>query len=134
MEKQVRILGMLHVLLGSFGILAAIIVVFVFESLAQTQGVIEHHNDVGVGAFTIPLLGGLFGGGLAAVVLLLSLPGLIGGIALLMRASWARIYMIVISALDLAHIPFGTVVGIYGLWVLTRPEAPAYFSNRVGQA
>ena len=130
MESHVKILGLLHVLLGSLGILGAVILVVVFESLAGVPGVVEHHNDVGVGAFTVPLFGGLIGGALGTIVLVLSLPGLIGGIGLLMRASWSRVFMIVISALDLLHIPAGTLLGIYGLWVLTRPETPAVFAAR----
>ena len=46
-----------------------------------------------------------------------SLPGLIAGIGLLNFRSWARILAIVISVLDLIHVPFGTALGVYGLWV-----------------
>ena len=38
--------------------------------------------------------------------------------------------MIVISVLDLLNIPFGTALGIYGLWVLTKPETEALLSGR----
>jgi hypothetical protein len=55
------------------------------------------------------------------------LPGLIGGIGLLQYQSWARITIIVISALDLIHIPIGTALGIYGFWVLLNPETEAMF-------
>jgi hypothetical protein len=75
------------------------------------------------------MLGGI-GGIIAIVILVFSLPGLIGGIALLMRAPWSRVYMLVISALHLLHLPFGTALGIYGLWVLTRPEAETILSGR----
>ena len=60
----------------------------------------------------------------------ISLPGLIGGIGLLNLASWSRIFMIVISALDLLNVPFGTALGIYGIWTLTRPETEALFARR----
>lgn len=63
-----------------------------------------------------------------------SLPGLVGGIGLLMMAPWSRVFMIVISALYLLHIPIGTVLGIYGLWVLTKPETEAIFAQQVRQA
>jgi len=130
MDQHVKILGILHVVLGSLGVVAAFVMVVIFAGLDGIYGVAGHPNDSGVGVFTVPSIGGLIGGGLAAIVVLLSLPALIGGIALLMRASWSRIFMIVISALHLLHVPFGTLLGIYGLWVLTRPEAPAYFAAR----
>jgi len=37
--------------------------------------------------------------------------------------------VIVLSALDLIHIPFGTVLGIYGFWVLLNPETEAMFNR-----
>jgi hypothetical protein len=57
------------------------------------------------------------------------LPGLVGGVGLLQFRSWARITVIVISALDLIHIPFGTALGIYGFWVLLNPETEAMFNR-----
>ena len=84
---------------------------------------------VGALAAAVPILGaiGLF---VCGVVLILSLPGLIGGIGLLKMAPWSRMFMIVISALDLIHIPLGTALGIYGLWALTKPETAALFERR----
>jgi hypothetical protein len=38
--------------------------------------------------------------------------------------------MIVISALDLLSVPIGTVLGIYGIWVLTRTETEALFARQ----
>ena len=35
-----------------------------------------------------------------------------------------------VSALDLINVPFGTVLGIYGLWVLVQPETTELLSNR----
>ena len=44
--------------------------------------------------------------------------GIIAGIGLLKRRPWARILTIVLSVLNLINIPFGILLGIYGLWVL----------------
>jgi hypothetical protein len=44
--------------------------------------------------------------------------GLIAGWGLLERQSWARILAIVLAFLSLIHIPFGTAIGVYTLWVL----------------
>jgi len=35
---------------------------------------------------------------------------------------------IVLSALDLLHVPFGTILGIYGLWVMLKPETEQLFT------
>jgi hypothetical protein len=80
-------------------------------------------------AIAVPILGGI-GTILFVVIGAISLPGLIGGIGLLKLAPWSRIFMIVISALDLLSVPIGTALGIYGIWVLTRPETEALFARQ----
>ncbi len=130
MESHVKILGTLHVALAALGLLGAVVLLMVFGGLAGLVGVSDHSSDA---AIAVPILGGI-GGFLALLVSMISLPGLIGGIALLRLAPWSRIFMIVISALELLHFPFGTALGIYGLWVLTRPETEALLSRRRYQA
>lgn len=65
----------------------------------------------------------------AAFLLLFSLPGFLAGYGLLKRRRWGRFLGIVVSVIDLFEIPAGTVVGVYGLWVLMAEEATAYFSG-----
>ena len=38
--------------------------------------------------------------------------------------------MIVLSALHLVNIPIGTILGIYGLWVLLSKETDLLFGER----
>jgi hypothetical protein len=49
------------------------------------------------------------------------------GIGLLKYRSWARIGGIVLSILDLIWMPVGTIVGIYGLWVLFSKDTERLF-------
>jgi hypothetical protein len=62
-------------------------------------------------------------------LLVVSLPGLIAGFGLLAYKPWARILALVLSVINLIHIPFGTVVGIYGLWVLLNKETERLFNR-----
>ena len=57
-----------------------------------------------------------------------AIPGLIGGYGLLKRRPWGRIGGIVTSILHLFNLPIGTIIGLYGLWVLSDNEAIEYFS------
>jgi hypothetical protein len=59
--------------------------------------------------------------GLLAV---LSLPGIIGGWALVTGRAWGRILLLVLGVLDLFCIPFGTLLGIYTLWALLSDSQP----------
>jgi hypothetical protein len=45
------------------------------------------------------------------------------GWGLLARQSWARMPAIIFGAINLPDIPFGTALGIYGLWVLLPAES-----------
>ncbi len=127
MEQHVRIIGILHTILGGMGVLAGIAFLALFGGLATFIGSTANSGDA---ALAVPVMGGI-GGILCIILLIFSLPSIVGGIGLLNRASWSRMFMIIVSALYLLHIPIGTALGVYGLWALTKPEAEALF---VGQA
>jgi hypothetical protein len=129
MDQHVKIIGILHVILGGMGVLAAVALLFLFGGIAGLVGAVDHTGDAAV---AVPLLSGI-GGFLFIVCLIFSLPSLVGGIALLKMAPWSRIFMIVVSVLYLLHIPIGTALGIYGIWALTKPETEALFARRVYQ-
>jgi hypothetical protein len=59
----------------------------------------------------------------------LSTLGLVGGIGLLVYKPWARYLVVVISALDCLIIPFGTVKGVYSIWVLVQDETIKLFNK-----
>jgi hypothetical protein len=129
METHVKVLAILHIVLSSMFALGAVIVLFVFGGLAGVAGLSDRSNETGLGATAVPVMV-LIAGIVSIVLLVISLPGLIGGIGLLRLAPWSRILMIVISAIDLLNIPVGLALGIYGLWVLTKPETQALLERR----
>jgi hypothetical protein len=69
--------------------------------------------------------------GLAAVVAAMTLfstvLSFLVGYALLTRKPWGRILAIVIGILQLIHVPFGTALGIYTLWVLACSRSGAEY-------
>lgn len=72
---------------------------------------------------------------LAIFFLVLSIPQIVAGIGLLRHAAWARILALVLGVLHLFNIPFGTIVGIYTIWVLMDDRAAALFGvSRPGPA
>ncbi|MEA3409752.1 MAG: hypothetical protein U9Q95_05340, partial [Candidatus Eisenbacteria bacterium] len=71
------------------------------------------------------------GVGIGTFLIVLSVPGIIAGIALLMRRRWARILALIVGAFDLIDIPFGTALGIYSFWVLLHDDTIRVFdANR----
>lgn len=123
MAQHVKILGVLHIILGAFGVAAALAVFAIFGGVA---GFLSLHPDE-VGDLAVPGIVGIVGSGITLIILILSIPGIIVGIGLVRFRPWARVAGIVMSALDLIHIPFGTIVGVYGLWTLLNAQTEALF-------
>jgi len=59
--------------------------------------------------------------------------GLVAGWGLLERQPWARMLAIVLGAISLVDVPFGTALGIYTLWVLLPAQSEAEF-NQIADA
>jgi hypothetical protein len=51
-------------------------------------------------------------------------------VGLLKFQPWARVLTIVLCAINLLNVPFGTALGIYGLWVLLNSETEQLFAAR----
>ena len=125
MQTHVKVLAILHIVFGALGVLGGILV---FALMGGVAGIIHLDHDPDAAA-VIPLLGGI--GAIVMVFLFLaSIPGIIGGVGLLSCQPWARILIIVLSVLELISIPFGTAIGIYGLWVLLTKEGAQLFEQQ----
>ena len=125
MESHIKIIAILHIIFGSITVLAGLAVLVFFGGLASVIGGNAHDSDALV---AIPIIGGI-GSIICIVLLVMGLPGIIAGIGMLQFRSWGRILGIVISALDLISFPFGTALGIYGLWALLSREGELLFLN-----
>ncbi len=123
MESHVKVLGVLHIVFSCLGILAALALLLIFGGIAGLLGASDYSHDAHI---SIPILGGI-GAFLFVFLLAISLPGLVAGIGLLQFQPWARILTIVLSVLDLIHVPFGTALGVYGLWVLLSQDGERLF-------
>lgn len=117
MEQHVTAVGALTIGLSVFGILIGL---FLFTLLAGIGYLAEDEEAsvilVAVGSF------------LAIFLLILSVPGIIGGIGLFKRKEWARILVLVLSVLQLVNIPIGTAIGIYSIWVLIQKDTILLFN------
>jgi len=124
MSKRVDIAT--HILiLGWFNIVASVIflvlacmALFFFAGIGLASGDREAVAILSIFGCLAFVLFGVF-----------AVPGFIAGFGLLTRQPWGRIVGMVVAILDLFNIPIGTAFGIYALWVLSDPEAEAYFAR-----
>lgn len=121
MQKHITILGALYIAFGILGMLFAIIVFVAVVGGGLLSG------DMGAIAITTGV-GSLIG----FFLLLVSAPGIIGGLGLLSRRPWARTLVLILGCLNLLNIPFGTVLGAYTIWALTNSETQQAFTRSSG--
>lgn len=122
MDKHITIVGYLFVAFGIIGIVGAVVL---FIAIAGGGLISGEREAIAITATVASVL--------SALLLLLSLPALIGGIGLLRRANWARVLILVLSFVNLLNIPFGTILGIYSIWVLLSDNSVAHFQPRMPQ-
>lgn len=125
METHVTVFGVLQTVLGALGLLFAAAVSVVVTGAA---GIVGASGDPDA-ALALPLIG-ITGIALIVSVTLLSLPGIVIGIGLVRFRPWARIGGIGLAIFDLLWIPFGTIIGAYGLWVLLSTGTEPLFTGR----
>ncbi len=125
MLTHVKVLGVLYLAVGICMLLGAL---FLAMTMGGVAGIVGASADPEDAAIAVPILG-IAGTALAAFFGIFSLPSLITGYGLLNYKPWARIVGIVLSAISLIIIPFGTIIGAYGLWVLLNKETERLFSS-----
>ena len=120
MEKHITILGVLYIVCSALGILVAMVV---FVAVAG-GGLISGDHEV------MAITAGI-GTVIALFLVILSVPGIIGGIGLLNRKEWARILVLVLGFLQLLNIPIGTALGIYTIWALMNRDMLPLFTGHL---
>jgi len=109
MRDHLKVLGWLYVASGVLVLLPAV-------ALATLFGVAGAFAEGGA------LIGGI-GFAIAIFIAALAVPSLACGWALLNYKPWARTLGIILSVLQIANFPLGTMLGGYGLWVLLNDES-----------
>ena len=125
MEAHIQLLGILHIVYSALAFIAGGIIFLLFLGIGAFVGSIEDLPEPAQSGVPAILL--TIGFVVGCVFLLLSIPGIVGGIGLLNRKEWARILVLVIGFFDLLHIPLGTILGVYTIWVLFNNDAIRQF-------
>jgi hypothetical protein len=118
MQQHVRTLGWLFIIYSAVFDLIALIVLVIMGGAGAVSGDRQ--------ALFITSAVGL---SIAAILLIISVPGIIAGLGLLKYRQWARILAIILGALHLFSFPFGTALGIYTFWVLLNAQTTPLFER-----
>jgi hypothetical protein len=120
-DTHVKVLAWLYIVFGILGSLLGLGLMVLLGII----GVAGAASDPDAW-MAVPILG-FTGVALGVFMLILSVPGIIAGAGLLKYRPWARILTIVLSTLNLINIPFGTILGVYGLWVMLSDDGSRLF-------
>jgi hypothetical protein len=114
-KGHLQLLGLLWLAMSAFNVIAGVVLYVLANTLfAHMQ---NFAPDAPAG-FVRPLLSVV-----AIFVVAKAAIGFVAGWGLLQRESWARIVVLVLAFVSLFHVPFGTALGVYTMWVLLPVES-----------
>jgi len=120
MAQHLRMLAMLLIAMGIGGGLLSLIWLV---SNGGPSGLVNAFDDAS--AVMGPIVVGII-----FLNIILAGPMVLTGMGLLRVQGWARSMGMVVCALAIISIPVGSMLGAYGMWVLTSEEVEPLFENR----
>ena len=119
MKQHVSFVGALHIGFGLLGLAGAMALFFGFQFLFE----LVEQEPVAQKVLSY------VGNATALILVFFSSLGIIGGAGLFSFRPWARILVMIVSAMNCINVPVGTAKGIYSIWVLMQPETIELFEN-----
>ncbi len=123
MATHVKVIAVLFICIAVTLVAAAFFLPLLLGIAASFLGS-SGEEGAAVGAAFLGLTGAI----LSVMFGMFALPFAICGWGLLKLRPWARILGIILGAIALTHIPFGTLLGIYALIVLFQKDTEKLFA------
>ena len=120
MAKHINILGALFLTFSILMIIGGVVI----NQFLPMAGEIS-------GDSTAIRITSIIGQSIGAVLFIFAVPGFICGYGLITKKAWSRVFGIILSCLSLLSIPIGTIIGVYGLWILFKDETKDLFSEQL---
>jgi hypothetical protein len=130
MEKHITLVGILNIVYRSLAIIGALILfalAFGFGYLMEFISRFDHnemHEIPSEVLNIVPIILTFVG----VLIMIFSIAGIIGAVGVLKKKEWGRITLLVLSFFSLLSIPLGTILGVYGIWVLLNDETIRLFN------
>jgi len=116
MEVHKRILAILYIISGSFQILGMVIAAAFISMFIPFIMDEAGPESQWVFVWIVPFIRVIA----IVIIVLFSIPSIVGGIALLNNKSWALTLLLVLGCFKLFSFPIGTAIGVYTIWVYSQ--------------
>lgn len=124
MNMHVTLLGILYIVFGIKRLFMVVLLWLAAAGVLVLPGILLGLPFL---AFGGPALAGILSVFLMCSNITLGILNILCGYGLVQRKKWGRIFGIALGALNLISFPFGTILGIYTLWVLLKEDTDILF-------
>ncbi len=124
MEKHIKLVAVLNIVFRCFMLLGAIALFVIASLFGYIMDFLERRGELSADEVPREILD-LIPGLLIVIGILMaivSIAAIVGSLGLMKKKEWGRITVIAVSFLNLIHVPLGTALGVYSLWVLLNDE------------
>jgi hypothetical protein len=126
-QEHVRLLAILWFAFSAFEVVGGLVLMILANTLfihIAEQAAANAGSGASPLGFLHPLITVV-----SIFVLAKGAAGFLAGWGLLNREPWGRVLALVLGFLALIHVPFGTALGIYTLWVLLPADSEAEYAK-----
>lgn len=116
MDSHKKLLSILHIAYGALHLSVFLILHLILSTLSPFILEKIAHEDETAAAF-VQMIFVTVRSVAFILIVLLPLPSIIGGIALLKNKKWGMVLIMVSGCLSLLSFPIGTALGVYTIWV-----------------
>ena len=128
MVPHVDLLGMLFIV---WGLLTTLVGVSTLALGVGAVALITSANRSEGGQFAAGLTAAVFTT-LAIIAIVWGAAHVAVGVPLRRRRPWSRMAALMLGSIDLLLLPYGTALGLYGLWVLLHEDGKKLFISDLG--
>lgn len=119
MKKHVTVVGTLHIVFAVLGLVGALVIFLAINfALSFVEG-----DEIAVAVLNTVMIS------LSTIIAVVSVLSIIGGIGLFSYREWARILIIIMSAINCLNVPIGTAKGVYSIWALLQDDTIKLFKG-----
>jgi hypothetical protein len=118
MESHKRVVGILYIVTGILQFIGMLLLSVLISSLIPFIADSAEENTRWVFEWIVPFINIM----VAIIIVLFSIPSIIGGGALLQGKSWALTLVLILGCFKLFSFPIGTAIGIYTIWVYAEDK------------